>query len=260
MSATSIKQGRSKLLEQLKCLVELQFLEDKKAELLRSRDEAPVGIAALEKEFAGFESEYLMKKTEYDNALKMRRTLEQEVKDLESRMARSKGRTTEVKTNREYQALLKEVEDIKKEIASREDQILEHMETIERLDQEVKVSATELAQRKKQLQADKEQLEQQCRQVDARIVNLEVVRQEVRARLEQDIGKRYDFLVEKRHGSAVAPVENGVCKTCHLNLPPQKYIELQRDEAILNCPHCQRFIYWAGNDAYGVFADDFGKI
>jgi len=248
------------LLEQLKYLVELQFLEDKKADLLRSRDETPTSIAALEKEFASFESEYLMKKTEYDNALKMRRTLEQEVKDLEGRMARSKSRTTEVKTNREYQALLKEVEDIKKTIASREDQILEHMETIERLDQEVKVSATELEKRKQQLQADKEKLEQQSQQVDVRIANLEAVQQEVRVRLDADVMKRYDFLVEKRHGSAVAPVENGVCKTCHLNLPPQKYIELQRDEAILNCPHCQRFIYWTGNDAYGVFADDFGKI
>jgi uncharacterized protein len=247
-------------LEQLKYLVELQFLMDKKANLWRSREQTPMSVAALEKEFADLESEYLLKKTEYDNALKMRRTLEQEVKDLETKTARSKTRTNEVKTNREYQALLKEIEDLKKEVTSKEDKILEHMETIERLDQDVKKSAKELAKSKKQLQEDKAKLESESQQVDARLASLHSVQQEVRAKIDAEILRRYDFLLEKCEGSAVAVVENGICRVCNWNLPPQKYNELQRDEAILNCPHCQRFIYWSENDAYGVFADDFGAI
>jgi uncharacterized protein len=247
-------------LEQLKYLVELQFLMDKKADLWRSREQTPMSIAALEKEFADLESDYLLKKTEYDNALKMRRTLEQEVKDLETKATRSKSRTTEVKNNREYQALLKEIEDLKKEVTSKEDKILEHMETIERLDQDVKRSAKELEKSKKQLREDKAKLELENQQVEVRIAKLDAVQQEVRGRIDPEILRRYDFLLERCEGSAVAVVENGICRICNWNLPPQKYNELQRDEAILSCPHCQRFIYWSGNDAYGLFADDFGAI
>ena len=188
----------------------------------------------------------LLKKTEYDNAVKMRRTLEHEVKDLESRLARSKTRSNEVKDNREYKALLKEIKDLESSISSKEDQILNCMETIDRLEAEVKELAKELEKRKKKLVADKEQVNLQSLQVDDRLAKLEMLQQEVRAKLDEAIMKRYDFLLEKRGDIAIAAVQNGICQVCHLNIPPQKFIELQRDEAIHTCPHCQRFVYWAG--------------
>jgi predicted nucleic acid-binding Zn-ribbon protein len=48
----------------------------------------------------------------------------------------------------------------------------------------------------------------------------------------------------------VAAVENGVCQVCHMIIPPQKFIELQRDQDIMQCPHCHRFIYWPGHEGY----------
>jgi uncharacterized protein len=251
---------RDNLLEQLRHLVELQFLMDKKAGLIRSREAAPLSIAELEGEFAQFESEYLLKKTEYDNAVKMRRALEHEVKDLESRLARSRTRSNEVKDNREYKAVLKEIKDLDGSISSKEDQILNCMETIDRLETEVKELAKELEKRREKLAADKQQVNLQTLQVDDRLVKLERVQQEVRAKLDEAIMKRYDFLLEKRGNIAIAALQNGVCQVCHLNIPPQKFIEVQRDEAIYTCPHCQRFVYWAGSDAYLHCEDEFPDI
>lgn len=248
------------MLEQLKYMVDLQFLVDKKGELTRSREETPRSIGELDRQFAEFEGDYHQKKAEYDNALKMRRVLEQEVKDLENKMARSKSRTHEIKNNREYQALLKEIEDLKGEIRTKEDLILECMETIERLDKSVKSAGQDLEARRKELEADKEKLRRESDLVEARISILEAYEERVRGKMEPAIAKRYDFLLEKRNGSAIAAVQEGTCQLCHLNLPPQKYIELQRDEVVMNCPTCQRFIYWSGNDAYLVLADDFGDI
>jgi predicted nucleic acid-binding Zn-ribbon protein len=247
------------LLEQLKYLVELQFLVDKKAGLVRAREETPRRIEELERQFAEFEGEYHQKKMEYENALKMRRSLEQDVKDLENKLARSKSRTHEVKTNREYQALLKEVEDLREDIRIKEDQTLEYMEVIERLDKEVKSAGKDLEARRKQLEEDKEKVRQESDLVDTRLGALEVLQEEVRRKMDPVIVKRYDFLMVNRAGSAVAAVQDGTCQLCHLSLPPQKYVELQRDDAIMNCPSCLRFIYWQGNDAYQVFADDLGE-
>jgi predicted nucleic acid-binding Zn-ribbon protein len=255
-----ILDGRDKLLEQLRHLVELQFLMDKKAGLIRSREEAPLCIAELEGEFAQFESESLLKKTEYDNAVKMRRALEHEVKDLESRLARSKTRSNEVKDNREYKAVLKEIKDLERSISSKEDQILNCMETIERLETEVKELTKELEKRKEKLVADKEQVNLQGLQVNDRLAKLEMMQQAVRAKLDEAIMQRYDFLLEKCGNIAIAALQNGICQVCHLNIPPQKFIEVQRDEAIHTCPHCQRFVYWAESDAYLNCEDEFPGI
>lgn len=254
-----LERGRT-LLEQLKYMVELQYLVDKKAELIRVREETPRRIGELEKLFGEFEGEHHQKKAEYDNALKMRRSLEQEVKDLESKMERSKGRMHEIKSNREYQAMLKEIEDLKTDIRVKEDQILEHMETIDRLDKAVKLAGKDLDARRRQLDTDKEKTRQEGEMIAARLKTLETLEEEVRRKMQPDIAKRYDFLLEKRNGSGVAAVQEGACQLCHLSLPPQKYVELQKDEAIMNCPSCLRFIYWLGNDAYQVFPDGFSNV
>ena len=67
------------MLEQLKCLVQYQILEDKKAKLVRSCEETPKRIAEIEKEFEKFESIYLEKKAEQEHAKKLHRSLEQEI-------------------------------------------------------------------------------------------------------------------------------------------------------------------------------------
>jgi hypothetical protein len=248
------------LLEQLRMLVELQYLFDRKAELLRSREQTPENLAQLEQEFTQFEGECLQKKAEHENARKLRRSLEGEVKELENRRQRSTGRSNEVKTNREFRAILKEIEDLKVEIVVKEDQVLECMEVIERLDKEVKELEGELEKRRKQLHQDKEALQQESGQVEVRVVRLEALEQEVRAKIDPDILKRFDFLMEKRGWCAVAGVRGGVCQSCRLNIPPQKFIELQRDETLHHCPSCHRFIYWADSESYQVFAEDLAAL
>ena len=81
------------MLEQLKCLIQFQSLEDRKARLIRGYEETPNRIAEIEREFEQFEAEYLAKKAEYDYAKKMHRSLEQAIADLETKISRSKQRS-----------------------------------------------------------------------------------------------------------------------------------------------------------------------
>lgn len=246
--------------EQLSHLIKLQKIEDKKARLIRDRDETPKRIAELEKDYERFETDYLVKKAEYDQARSMHRSLEQGVADLETKIVRSKGRMNEVKTNKEYQAMLKEIEDLKREIGRKEDQMLELMERIDSLGTVLKDLKKGLEDRKVSLDKDKEKLRVQSEQVNDRIVRLNAVEEEVRKNIEPGLLKRCESLFKNRNGIAVAPVQAGVCQVCHLNLPPQKYIELQRDESILQCPHCHRFIYWPGHEGYNGMGGDIEEI
>lgn len=243
--------------EQLKYLVELQILENKKAELLRKREETPLKIAALDKEFAAFESEYLLKRTEHDNAAHLRRLEEKEIADLEARIRRSRQKEHEVKTNREYHALLKEIQDLQDEIRVHEDHVLELMEKIETLSQELKTLAQELDKRRKALEEQKAALQRECDQVEGKIAHLERLQAEIRQKLTPLIFNKWNTLAQRYKGMAVAPVTQGVCQMCHLNIPPQRFIELLRDQDILTCPHCHRFIYSPENEAYRAVLENF---
>jgi uncharacterized protein len=248
------------LFEQLKHLVELQVLEDKRQELIRGYAATPKRIAELEKEFEGFESAFLAKKAEFEHARKMRRALEQTISDFETKITRSKTRMNEVKTNKEYQAILKEIDDIKKEIGSKEDEALEYMEKIEVLGKQVKVEEKELSEHKQRIEAEKKQLLAESERVKGRLERLEAIAAKVREQVEPVLLKRNDHLLQRQAGIAVAACDAGVCLVCHLNIPPQKFIELMKDETIMQCPHCHRFLYWPGNEAYTVFEDDLGSI
>jgi predicted nucleic acid-binding Zn-ribbon protein len=248
------------LLEQLKCLVQYQILEDKKTKLVRSCEETPRRIAEIEKEFEQFESVYLGKKAEQEHGKKMHHSLEEEVAELESKIKRSKTRMNEVKNNKEYQAILKEIAEQQKEISEKEDAALEFMETIDHLGKELKELGKEVAKRKQKMEEDRRELQHEADQLKGRLDRIEELQARVRARLEPDVWKRSEVLLRKQAGIAVAAVESGVCQVCHLNIPPQKFIELQRDESIMQCPHCHRFIYWPGHEAYCLFEEDLEAI
>lgn len=253
-------KGGSTLLDQLKCLIEYQILEDRKNQLIRGCEETPKRIAEIEKEFEQSEGEYLAKKAEHDLARKAHKSLEQGIQDLETRISRSKSRMNEVKTNKEYQAILKEIEDIRKDIAGREDGALELMENIEALGKELKTLEKDLSTRRQKLEEDRKVLNSESDQLKNRLERLEALQQTVREKLNPELLKRTNFLFKKQAGIAVAAVENGVCQVCHLNIPPQKYIELQKDEVILQCPHCHRFLYWPGHEGYCVKDEDLETI
>lgn len=244
------------MLEQLNYLIRFQILEDKKAQLIRNRDETPKRVAEIERDYQRFEAEVLAKRAEYEQAKKAHKSLDHSVSDLETRITRSRSRMSEVKTNKEYQAILKEIDDLKKEITGKEDQVLELMEKGDSLGKELKVLEKDLEVRKKKLELEKEELRIEVEKVSERLNRLEALQDKIRVKMEAEVLKRCEFILKKQGGIAVAAVQEGICQICHLNIPPQKYIELQRDENLQQCPHCHRYIYWPGHEAYKIYEEE----
>jgi len=254
----AVKHRRNNLLQQLRYLVELQVLEDKKSQLVRGYNETPRRIAEIEQEYTRYEQGLFTRKAESDHARKMRRALEQSIADLDNRVARCKIRMNEVKTNKEYQAILREIDDFKADIRRKEDDALELMEQIDTLGKELQTLEKEVATHKTRMEADKTILQEEADRLKERLDHYDAVAAVIRAKIDANLLKRCDFLLSRQAGIAVAPVEAGTCQVCHLNIPPQKFNELQRDEAILQCPHCHRFLFWTGNEAYLVLEKDLG--
>jgi predicted nucleic acid-binding Zn-ribbon protein len=156
----------------------------------------------------------------------------------------------DVKTNKEYQAMQRESDDAKKEISTCEDNALQTMEQIELLTKEIQELEEVVGREKARFDEEKAVLTAEGDKLRERLDRIEAVQAQVREKIEPNLVKHSEYLIKRRSGIAVAAVEAGVCQVCHLNIPPQKFIELQRDETIHQCPHCGRYIYWPGHEGY----------
>lgn len=171
--------------------------------------------------------------------------------DAAERIKERQGKMMQVQTSREHQALLKEIEDAKKAVKDGEEKLLQVMEQVE----EEENKAVELENLCK---GERELLVEETGKVAEAIKKLNTRRttvQNKRDKLAQDLPaskvKRYDKLLKKRNGLAVAQVVDAVCQGCFMTVPPQKYNDIRIGEQIYSCPTCQRTLYYLPPDDEG---------
>jgi predicted nucleic acid-binding Zn-ribbon protein len=174
---------------------------------------------------------------------KDRKRLELEVQDFEARRSKYKGQLGDVKTNKEYTALLHEIQNVEREIRSREDQILDAMERMEAGQAAVRTEESSF----KALEATRRE---EIRALEARIRECEVRRSEVAARRQKKVETlKPDLLTEysrilKAKGTALAEAKDGACTMCHVKLRAQVYVDVKRNDAIITCSSCSRIMFF----------------
>jgi len=155
---------------------------------------------------------------------------------------RSETNMKEIKTNKEYQAVGREIAAARKQVAELEEQILLKITQLDELNVEIAACQstlaeleqnTELRRSQKQGEIDKVQ-----KDIDVDSRRREVITKELPASLL----KRYKSLREQRRGQAVVVARDGYCMGCNMHLPPQLYNNLFKCEELITCPHCQRML------------------
>lgn len=234
------------MLPELERLVALQEVDKEILELSLNLDRLPQELREKEQERATLEAEKSAISQELETLKKQLREMETEVADLEAGIKASRQRLMDISRELELKAMLKEIGFREDQRDQKETRVLELLDQVEAQNQIV----AEKEQALQQLQAV---YERQAAEVAAQIEELEqkrAVLQEKRAILQKELPapllKRYDFIRQRRNGSAISEVQDGVCLGCHMNILPQQFIDLQKGEEIIQCPHCQRILYWLG--------------
>jgi hypothetical protein len=225
-------------------LAVLQTLDMKIREMQRDKDEIPARIAALEGAFKSAEEKVLGQKAELERLLKDRRQKEKELEEETDRVRKTESRMFEIKTNKEYQAVLKEIEGAKKLNRQREEEILAILERVEELQKTAGQGEKELEEKRQEFEQRLSELKERAAEFDQKMAAEVREREERQKGIPPDLLGKYRMLLEKRQGVAVAPVANGVCHACNMNLRPQLYIELQKQQTLIFCPNCSRILFW----------------
>jgi predicted nucleic acid-binding Zn-ribbon protein len=174
---------------------------------------------------------------------KARRQHEGGLQDLETKRSKYKGQLMDVKTNKEYTAMLHEIEGVEREIKAREDQILVEMERAESLGAELKQEETVFKSAEERHRAETRTLEEREKLLRADQARLKQGRDEVAGGLGGDLLELYGRVARLR-GSAVAEAKDEMCQVCHVKLRPQMYMDLKHNQEIVQCPACNRILYF----------------
>lgn len=230
--------------EEIDLLIKLQDIESEVYRIRKFLGGVESEISTREKKRNDVEGELNKLESELAVARKQYNEFDDEVNDRENRMKKSEEYLKIVKTNTEYQTLLREIDDNKKRNSETESQMIEYLDQIEskekemqscksRHDEIVKETESEIAELKSGTINERKELDVVLKKRDA-------VAKNIKPRLLNMFNK----ILEQSSGLAIVPVSNTTCGGCFMNIPPQKFIEVQRGETLNYCPQCHRMLYY----------------
>ena len=217
-------------LDQIRQLVELQKVDDAIFAVRQELESAPRQLDELQAKFDASNAQRERIVEKLTHLQEQQKRLAMEIDDDSARIKKSKNKLMQVENTREYHAMMREMDSMEKINRSREEEKMTLMEEVQRQNE----ALAELDLTHGALQAE----------LEVRRDGLEEKIQLAQAVIPQPVFVRYEFIRKRLEHPVIVGVREGICSGCHIAIPPQSFIELQRGQQILSCPNCQRLIFW----------------
>lgn len=175
---------------------------------------------------------------------KRRRDLEGNVKDIKGQVSKFKRQLSEVKTNKEYSAFLKEIEESQHKVDTLEEEIISEMLAADDIEETIKAAVFKQTQEHAEIQKDQDILRRKKQDMEARRDALIRERDALLPQIPADQMKLYMSIFNKKNGTALSPVRGEFCSLCHVRIRPQMLNEIRDRGKIYLCENCGRILYW----------------
>jgi predicted nucleic acid-binding Zn-ribbon protein len=228
----------------LELLIRLQSLDDATARAKQTIADMPSEVTALDARLVDKEQQLAAARQRLDDCQRARRELEKQLAAVQTRLSRYKEQLMEVKTNKEYQAMQHEIATAEREVRTTEDRILDRMEEGEEITKDVKRVEAEVASERAAVTAAKKQLDELRVTLDAQIERAAGDRADLVAGISAEVMAIFDAVARKRSGVAVVEARDGHCSVCNVRLRPQRFLEVRRNDDLIQCESCQRILYY----------------
>jgi len=232
----------------LEQLIGLQELDKEILDLSLNLERLPQELKKKDQEMAALEAEKSACSQELETLQGQLREMEAEVTDLEEGIKASRQRLMDISKELELKAMLKEIGFREDQRDQKETRVLELLDQVEAQKQTVSEKGQALQEIQKDYKRQATEVAARMEELEKQRALLEEKRDILKKELPAPLLKRYDFIRQRRNGSAISEVKEGVCLGCHMNILPQQYIDLQKGEDLVQCPHCQRILYWVGEE------------
>lgn len=189
--------------------------------------------------------EEIEKLTSALNEIEKQRQEKDRILQEESKKAADRRmRMNRIKNSKELSALQREIDLIKQSNGEREEELIRLMEDIERARVVIQTKQEEVAALQTEWERSQGELNAQLTGIDQAVSEAAARRQVIAAKIAKDLISRYEMIFSRRGGTAVVEVTGGICQGCYMNIPPQLWNEIIRNDKVHFCSSCQRILYY----------------
>ncbi|HXJ78546.1 MAG TPA: C4-type zinc ribbon domain-containing protein [Candidatus Methylomirabilis sp.] len=229
---------------QLRTLIDLQALDTRIAGLEGDLTRLPRELDAVHASVDEAKKAVEEAKVRLETARKNQRAKEKDLDDNRLKRQKYEGQLYQVKTNKEYSAVLAEIEDVKQEKARIEEEILGWMEQQERAAADVKDAEGRFKAREADGRSEEAHLAEKIRSAQADLGLVRSERAQVAKELPPSVLVDYDRILRHRGVAIVEVTKPNFCGGCHVTMTPQRLQELRQQNTLIHCESCGRYLYW----------------
>ena len=234
-------------LEQIRQLVALQHVDDGIHAVHKELEAAPKEVEELEKRFNAQDAQRNFVLEKLQHLQEQQKRLDADILNDEARLAKSKDKMMMVENDREFQAMNHEISSIETQTQSDEDARETLQQELSLQEENLRAVEETWNELKIELERQQENLEFRLSLSREKLENLEAQRATVSEGIPAPVLGRYEFIRNRLRHPVIVPVQEGICSGCHIAIPPQVFIDLQRGNHIMSCPNCQRLMYWGNH-------------
>lgn len=222
----------------------LHEVDKEKMEAEKERRAITERVVQIEQMVADLKRELEEKHEKLKEAERWYREREKELKEDNEKIKRAQARLNQITKAKEYAAIQREIELLRRSNAQKEEEILKLLAVMDEFRAAVAEEERKLADMEAELEREKQTTTARVEELDRRLRGLEARHAELEREIPPDVLKRYRRIQQAWQGMAIVPVNSkGSCGGCHRQIPPQMYNILLKQNSLETCPYCNRFIY-----------------
>lgn len=231
------------LKDQIQTLVKLQHLDAQIYSLAKEKDQLPLEIVRIEKNFEDKKAALLAFEEKSKALALKRKEKELNLSSQEERIKKLNAQLTALKTNKEYQTMLGEIASVKTDASLLEEETLKIMDEQDSLKEEIIKEKAHLTEEEKKFQEEKRKIEVRIKEIESAVTDLTAKRSHSIPLIEKRILSTYERVLKAKEGSALVAVKDFSCQGCFMAVTPQVVNEIKMREKLITCESCARILY-----------------
>jgi hypothetical protein len=224
-------------------LVQLQTIDSEIYTLKNEKELKPKEIEALEASFAEKKKHLASLEESLLNLQKQRKDKELELASKEENIKKLQIQLYQLKTNKEYQAMLQQMEGEKANASVIEDRVLGLFDQADKIKNDIAQEKQMLQEEERVCQGEKKNIQDRIKEIEDRLAQLEVQRKQIIPNIEPKMFTQYERILHNREGLAIVTVKDNSCGGCNMYVPAQVINLIRMYERIITCEVCNRILY-----------------
>ncbi|MBU1097806.1 MAG: hypothetical protein CVV23_12715 [Ignavibacteriae bacterium HGW-Ignavibacteriae-2] len=230
------------MINRLTTLYQLQLIDDQLDELEELRGDLPLAVNELSGKIQATKDQIDVKEKEKKESLEKRKNNEEEIERFKINLKKFKAQLYQVRNNKEYDALTKEIDHTEESISKFENENIALEDLAEKLKLEIKDLTPQLEEKVEELKIKEAELKKIIKTNEREEEKLRVQRDKIAETVKRNDLNTYMRIRKALAGTAVATINRGACSGCHNVIPAQRQIEIRQNKRVFTCESCGRML------------------